>query len=180
MACRESLSSTRWTRVGANFERVREQIVERLKANPIPMQLPIGAEEKFAGVVDLVGMRAVHWKEDNMGAEYYVEDIPAELLPEAKKWRELLLETAAEADEDLMEKYLSDGDLDAEEIRRGIRRRTIDNEVVPMLCGTAFKNKGVQALLDAVIHYLPSPADLPPVNGHNDKEEEVSRALKDG
>ena len=166
-------------RVGANFERVREQIVERLKANPIPMQLPIGAEEKFAGVVDLVGMRAVHWKEDNMGAEYYVEDIPAELLPEAKKWRELLLETAAEADEELMEKYLSDGDLDAEEIRRGIRRRTIDNEVVPMLCGTAFKNKGVQALLDAVIHYLPSPADLPPVNGHNDKEEEVSRALKD-
>ena len=179
MACRESLSSTRWTGWGANFERVREQIVERLKANPIPMQLPIGAEEKFAGVVDLVGMRAVHWKEDNMGAEYYVEDIPAELLPEAKKWRELLLETAAEADEDLMEKYLSDGDLDAEEIRRGIRRRTIDNEVVPMLCGTAFKNKGVQALLDAVIHYLPSPADLPPVNGHNDKEEEVSRALKD-
>ena len=141
-------------RVGANFHKVREQIISRLRAAPVPVQLPIGAEENFKGVVDLVEMRAVYWEEENMGARYRTEEIPAEFAEEAAKWRENLLETAAESSEELMEKYLSDGDLPAESIRAGIRARAIANEIVPMLCGTAFKNKGVQALLDAVAYFF--------------------------
>ena len=167
-------------RVGANFDKVREQIISRLRAVPVPVQLPVGAEDNFRGVVDLVEMRAVYWEEENMGARYRSEEIPAELADEAAKWRENLLETAAESSEELMEKYLADGDLPAESIRAGIRARTVANEIVPMLCGTAFKNKGVQALLDAVAYYLPSPADLPPVRGTDGGENEVVRGADDG
>lgn len=166
-------------RVGANFDRVREQIKQRLRAAPVPVQIPIGAEDGFAGVVDLVEMRAIYWEEENMGARFRSEEIPAELAGEAKKWREQMVESAAEASEELMEKYLSEGDLPANDLRAGIRARTIANEIVPMLCGTAFKNKGVQALLDAVAYYLPSPADLPPVVGSGDKDESVSREARD-
>ena len=166
-------------RVGANFDRVREQIKERLRAQPIPVQLPIGAEDAFSGVVDLVEMQAIHWETENMGARFTVKPVPDDMMDEAKKWREVLLETAAESSEELMEKYLADGDLSAESIRAGLRTRTIANEIVPMLCGTAFKNKGVQALLDAVVHYLPSPVDLPPVHGTDDNEKEILREARD-
>ena len=166
-------------RVGADFHRVRKQISERLRAQPVPVQLPIGAEDEFKGVIDLVDMCAIFWEEENMGARYRSEPIPAELADEAAKWREFLLEAAAESTEELMEQYLADGDLPAEKIREGIRSRAIGNEIVPMLCGTAFKNKGVQALLDAVVHYLPSPADLPPVTGMDDRDQEVQRGAKD-
>ena len=166
-------------RVGANFYKVREQVIDRLKAEPVLIQLPIGAEDGFQGVVDLVNMRAVYWEEENMGAKFYTGDIPAELQEEADKWREKLLESAAEANEVLMEKYLDSGELSAEEIKKGIRSRTIANEIVPMLCGTAFKNKGVQALLDAVVEYLPSPMDLPAISGQNDKGEAVERKSND-
>ena len=167
-------------RVGANFHKVREQIISRLKANPIPMQLPIGAEENFRGVIDLVTMRAIYWEEENMGARYRMEDIPTDLQAEATEWRKNMEEAAAEASEALMEKYLDIGELSEAEIRQGIRLRTIANEIVPMLCGTAFKNKGVQALLDAVIYYLPSPLDLPPVVGQDDAGEPLSRKADDG
>ena len=167
-------------RVGANFHRVREQIKDRLRAQPVPVQLPIGAETGFCGVVDLVEMRAVYWEEENMGARYFIKDIPPEIVDEANMWRESLVETAAESSEELMEKYLADGDLSADSIRAGIRARTVANEIVPLLCGTAFKNKGVQALLDAVAYYLPSPADLPPVRGTDDKDAEVARNADDG
>ena len=167
-------------RVGANFHKVREDIVRRLKANPVPVQLPIGAEDKFRGVIDLVSMRAIYWEEENMGARYRSEDIPAELLAEAEEWRKQMEEAAAEGSEELMEKYLEGGALSEDEIRQGLRLRVVANEIVPMLCGTAFKNKGVQALLDAVIHYLPSPVDLPPVQGQNDGGEAISRKADDG
>ena len=166
-------------RVGANFHRVREQMEKRLRARPVPIQLPIGAEDKFEGVVDLVEMRAVRWDDSAQGAKFEVGEIPADLADEAAQWREKVLEAAAESGEDLMEKYLESGELSAEEIRRGIRAGTISNDIVPMLCGTAFKNKGVQALLDCVIHYLPAPDDLPPVTGTNAKEEPVSRNAAD-
>lgn len=166
-------------RVGANFQKVREQIISRLKASPVLVQLPIGAEENFQGVVDLINMRAVYWKEENMGAEFYTGDIPAELQADAEKWREDLMEAAAEADEPLMEAYLDSGELSNEDIKKGIRMRTIANEIVPMLCGTAFKNKGVQALLDAVVDYLPSPLDLPPIVGQDDRGEEIQRISSD-
>ena len=167
-------------RVGANFHRVREQMESRLRARPIPIQLPIGAEDKFEGVADLVEMRAVRWDESSQGAKFEVGEIPPGMAAEAAEWREKMLEAAAESDERLMEKYLDSGTLDAEEIRRGLRLGTIANDIVPMLCGTAFKNKGVQALLDAVVHYLPSPDDLPPVEGANDREEKISRRADDG
>ncbi|MGU9950767.1 MAG: elongation factor G [Gammaproteobacteria bacterium WSBS_2016_MAG_OTU1] len=166
-------------RVGANFHRVREQIKERLHAVAVPLQIPIGAEDKFRGVVDLVEMRAIYWEEENMGTKFSTEDIPADLTAEAAEWHELLVETAAEASEELMEKYLSDGELSADDIRAGIRARTIANEIVPLLCGTAFKNKGVQALLDCVAHYLPSPADLPPVKGVDDDDNATERQASD-
>jgi elongation factor G len=152
-------------RVGANFFKVYDQMKSRLKANPVPIQVPIGAEEKFAGVVDLVRMRAILWDEATQGMKFEVVDIPADLVEVAQEWREKMLESAAEANESLMNKYLEGGLLSDDEVRKGLRERTIKGEIVPMLCGSAFKNKGVQAMLDAVIEYLPSPIDIPPVKG---------------
>jgi elongation factor G len=152
-------------RQGANFFKVYDQMKARLKANPVPIQIPIGAEEKFEGVVDLVKMKALYWDESTQGMKYESRDIPAELLDSAKEWREKMVESAAEANEELMNKYLESGELSQEEIRHGLRLRTIASEIVPMLCGSAFKNKGVQAMLDAVIDYMPAPTDIPPVKG---------------
>jgi elongation factor G len=158
-------------RVGATFFKSYEHIRTRLKGNPVPIQLPIGLEEKFAGVIDLVTMQAIYWDEASQGMKFDKKPIPAELLDEAKEWHEKMLEAAAEANEELMNKYLETNKLSVEEIKKGLRLRTINNEIVPMLCGTAFKNKGVQAMLDAVIDYLPSPIDIPPVKGENEKGE---------
>ena len=152
-------------RTGANFFRVHDQMRERLKANPIAIQIPIGAEEKFKGVVDLVKMKAILWDEESQGTKFEYTDIPADLVATAKEWREKMLEAAAEASEELMNKYLEEGDLSEEEIKKALRQRTIASEIVPMLCGSAFKNKGVQAMLDAVIELMPSPVDIPPVTG---------------
>jgi len=166
-------------RVGANFFKVYEQMRARLKANPIPIQIPIGAEEKFLGVVDLVTMQAIFWDEASQGMKFEKKPIPAELADEAQEWREKMVEAAAEANEELMNKYLEAGDLSVEELKRGIRLRTIANEIVPMLCGSAFKNKGVQAMLDAVIDYLPSPIDIPPVKGEKENGEPDTRKAED-
>ena len=166
-------------RVGANFHRVREQMQSRLRARPIPIQLPIGAEDKFEGVADLVEMRAVRWDESTQGAKFETGEIPPHMAAECAQWREKMLEAAAESDEELTEKYLESGELSPDEIRRGLRAGTIANDIVPMLCGTAFKNKGVQALLDAVVHYLPAPDDLPPVSGHDHKDAPADRRAAD-
>lgn len=152
-------------RAGANFLRVVNQLRTRLGANAVPIQLPIGAEDNFEGVVDLVRMKAIHWNEENLGMTYEAREIRADMLEECQKWREHMMEAAAEASEELMNKYLETGELSEEEIRKGLRVRTIKNEIIPMLCGSAFKNKGVQAMLDAVIYYLPSPADVVAVKG---------------
>ena len=152
-------------RQGANFFKVYDQMKSRLKANPVPIQIPIGAEEKFEGVVDLVRMQAIYWDEKSQGMKYDMRPIPAELEATAKEWREKMLESAAEANEELMNKYLETGDMTPEEIKAGLRQRTIASEIVPMMCGSAFKNKGVQAMLDAVIDYMPAPTDIPPVKG---------------
>jgi elongation factor G len=162
-------------RVGATFFKSYEHIKVRLKGNPVPIQIPIGAEEKFEGVVDLVTMQAIYWDEASQGMKFERRPIPAELLAQAKEWREKMVEAAAEANEELMNKYLESNELSVEEIKKGIRIRTINNEIVPMLCGTAFKNKGVQAMLDAVIDYLPSPVDIPPVKGSNENGEPDTR-----
>ena len=159
-------------RQGANFLNVVKQMKTRLKANPVPVQLPIGAEESFEGVVDLVKMRAIYWDESNLGMTYEERNIPGNLESLANEWREKLLEAAAEADEELMEKYLESGTLSAEEIRKGIRARTLANDIVPALCGSAFKNKGVQALLDAVIEFLPAPIDVPAMRGVDESGED--------
>ncbi|WP_050470331.1 elongation factor G [Herbaspirillum chlorophenolicum] len=166
-------------RTGANFFKVYEQMRARLKANPIPMQVPIGAEENFEGVIDLVKMRAIYWDDASQGMKFDYRDIPEGLKAEAQKWRENLVETAAEASEDLMNKYLEEGDLTEAEIKSAIRQRTISGEIVPMMCGTAFKNKGVQAMLDGVIEYLPSPIDIPPVPGLDEDDEPVVRKADD-
>ncbi len=166
-------------RTGANFYRVHDQMRLRLKANPIPIQIPIGAEEKFTGVIDLVKMKAVVWDEANQGTKFEYRDIPAELKSDADEWHEKMVEAAAEADEDLMNKYLEGGGLDESDIKRGLRKRTIAGEIVPMLCGSAFKNKGVQAMLDAVIELLPSPVDIPAVTGTDDDEKVVTRKADD-
>jgi elongation factor G len=166
-------------RTGANFFKVYEQMRARLKANPIPMQVPIGAEENFEGVIDLVKMQAIYWDDASQGMKFDYRDIPEGLKAEAQKWRENLVETAAEASEDLMNKYLEEGDLTEAEIKGAIRQRTISGEIVPMMCGTAFKNKGVQAMLDGVIEYLPSPVDIPPVPGLDEDDEPVVRQAKD-
>ena len=158
-------------RVGANFFKSYDHIRNRLKGNPVPIQIPIGAEDKFAGVVDLVTMEAIYWDDATQGMKFERRPIPAELAAQAKEWREKMVEAAAEANEVLMNKYLESSELSIEEVKRGLRLRTINNEIVPMLCGSAFKNKGVQAMLDAVIDYLPSPVDIPPVKGENDKGE---------
>src|SRR3954469_5624367 len=156
-------------RVGATFFKSYGHIRDRLKGNPIPIQIPIGAEENFEGVIDLVTMQAIYWDEESQGMKFEKKPVPAELAAEAKEWRDKMVEAAAEANEELMNKYLETNELSVEEIKRGLRLRTIANEIVPMLCGTAFKNKGVQAMLDAVIDYLPSPVDIPPVKGEKDK-----------
>jgi len=166
-------------RTGADFFKVVEQMKGRLKANPIPMQIPIGAEEKFEGVVDLVKMKAIYWDDASQGMKYEARDIPAELLATAEEWRGKMVECAAEADEELMNKYLEEGELSPEDIKKGIRARTIASEIVPMFCGSAFKNKGVQAMLDAVIEYMPAPTDIPPVKGLDDDDKPITRTAAD-
>jgi elongation factor G len=166
-------------RQGADFFKSYDHIRTRLKGNPIPIQVPIGAEEKFEGLVDLVKMKAIYWDEASQGMKYEEREIPADLLAECQKWREKLVEAAAEANDELMNKYLEGHDLSIEDIKKGLRIRVIKNEVVPMLCGSAFKNKGVQAMLDAVIDYMPSPVDIPPVSGETDRGETVTRKADD-
>ncbi len=166
-------------RVGANFFKVYDQMKSRLKANVVAIQVPIGAEEEFHGVIDLVAMRAIYWDDSTQGMKFEKKAIPAELLEDAREWREKMVEIAAEANEALMNKYLESGELSVEEIKQGLRIRTINNEIVPMLCGSAFKNKGVQAMLDAVVEYLPSPVDIPPVKGENDRGLQETRPAGD-
>ena len=166
-------------RVGADFFKVYRQIKERLRGNPVPIQVPIGAEEKFAGVVDLVRMKAILWDEASQGMKFEFQEIPLELVDLADEWHEKMVEAAAEASEELMNKYLESGELTDDEIRRGLRMRTISGEIVPMLCGSAFKNKGVQAMLDAVIEYLPAPVDIPPVDGELENGQPGTRRAAD-
>ncbi|CAM5195145.1 Elongation factor G OS=Castellaniella defragrans (strain DSM / CCUG 39792 / 65Phen) OX=1437824 GN=fusA PE=3 SV=1 [Castellaniella denitrificans] len=166
-------------RTGANFFKVYDQLKLRLKANPVPIVIPIGAEDNFQGVIDLTKMKAIIWDEASQGTKFEYRDIPAELADSANEWHEKLMESAAEANEELMNKYLETGSLTEQEIDLGIRLRTIACEIQPMLCGTAFKNKGVQRMLDAVIDYLPSPVDIPPVKGTDDEGNEVSRKADD-
>ena len=166
-------------RTGANFFKVYEQMRARLKANPIPLQVPIGAEENFKGLVDLVKMKAIIWNEEDKGVTFTYGEIPAELKDECDEWHNKMVETAAEANEDLMNKYLEGGVLTEAEIKLGLRERTIKGEIVPMLCGSAFKNKGVQAMLDAVIDYMPAPTDIPPVKGMDESEQPVTRRADD-
>ncbi|HKJ10175.1 MAG TPA: elongation factor G [Gammaproteobacteria bacterium] len=160
-------------RAGADFLRVVEQIKTRLGAAPVPVQLPIGAEDNFQGVVDLVRMKAIYWNEADMGMTYEEREIPADMADACQEWREHMLESAGEASEELMEKYLEEGDLGEDDIRKGLRIRTLSNEIVPALCGSAFKNKGVQAMLDAAIYYMPSPVDVPAIRGHLDDAAET-------
>jgi elongation factor G len=166
-------------RTGANFFKVVDQMKTRLRANPVPVVIPIGAEENFKGVVDLIKMKAIIWDEASQGMKFDYQEIPADLVGTAKEWREKMLEAAAEADEELMNKYLESGDLDEADIKKGLRARTISTEVQPMLCGSAFKNKGVQRMLDAVVDFLPSPIDIPPVQGSDVREQPASRKADD-
>jgi elongation factor G len=166
-------------RAGADFLRVVNQVRERLGANPVIIQLPIGAEENFAGVLDLIGMRAIYWDETSMGMTYEEVEIPEELRADAETWREKMIEAAAEADEELLDKFLENGTLDEADIRKGLRKRTLANEIVVAMCGSAFKNKGVQALLDAVIDYMPSPIDVPAIRGILEDDSEGKRAARD-
>jgi elongation factor G len=165
-------------RAGANFLRVVAQIRERLNSNAVTMQLPIGAEENFKGVIDLVKMKAIYWEEENMGIRFEEKDIPQTMETEAKKYREKIIETAAEANEKLMDVYLESDELSQEQIKEGIRLQTLANEVVPVFCGSAFKNKGVQTMLDAIIEYLPSPIDVPPIKGILDDKHETEGERK--
>ena len=166
-------------RAGADYLRVVAQVKERLGANPVPIQLPIGAEEKFEGVIDLIRMKAIYWDEADLGTTFELRDIPEELLAEAETWREKMIEAAAEADEELLEKFLEDHELTEEEIRKGLRSRTLTGEIVVALCGSAFKNKGVQAMLDAVIDFMPSPVDVPAIKGILDDDTEGERQASD-
>ncbi|MDD5472110.1 MAG: elongation factor G, partial [Sideroxydans sp.] len=166
-------------RTGANFFKVYDQMRTRLKANPVPIVVPIGAEENFKGVVDLLKMKAIIWDEASQGMKFNYEEIPAELVETCKEWREKMVEAAAESSEELMNQYLETGELSEAEIKQGLRARTIASEIQPMLCGTAFKNKGVQRMLDAVIDFMPSPIDIPPVAGHDDDEKEAVRRAAD-
>ena len=166
-------------RQGADFFKVFEQMKSRLKANPVPIQIPIGAEEKFEGVIDLVRMKAIYWDDSTQGMKFELRDIPADHQDKAQEWHDKMIESAAEANEDLMNKYIESGALSIEEIKLGLRTRTIHNEIVPMLCGSAFKNKGVQAMLDAVIDYLPAPVDIPPVKGVDDRDQPTERTASD-
>jgi elongation factor G len=166
-------------RTGANFFKVVDQMKLRLKANPVPIVIPIGAEENFTGVVDLRKMKAIIWDEASQGMKFTFEEIPANLVELAKEWREKMVEAAAEATEELMNKYLEEGDLSEEEITAGLRMRTINSEIQPMLCGTAFKNKGVQRMLDAVLELMPSPLDVKAIKGFDEDEKEVTRKADD-
>jgi len=167
-------------RTGANFYKVYDQMKARLRANPVAIQIPIGAEEKFEGVVDLVRMKAIYWDDSSQGMKFEIREIPENLADAAKEWREKMLEAAAESNEELMNKYLEEGDLSVDDIKKGIRMRTVSSEIVPMLCGSAFKNKGVQAMLDAVIEYLPAPVDIPPVKGEKENGDPDIRKAEDG
>lgn len=166
-------------RTGANFFKVYDQMKKRLQGNPVPVVIPIGAEDTFAGVVDLLKMKAIIWDDKSQGMKFTYEDIPAELVDSANEWREKMIESAAEANEELMNKYLEDGELSEEEIVKGLRQRTIACEIQPMLCGTAFKNKGVQRMLDAVVQFLPAPTDIPPVEGFDLDDKPVTREASD-
>lgn len=166
-------------RSGANFYRVVDQMRQRLKANPVPIVIPIGAEESFQGVVDLIKMKSIIWDETSQGMKYEYQDIPADLKDKAQEWREHMLEAAAESSEELMNQYLENGDLSEADIIKGLRIRTISCEIQPMLCGTAFKNKGVQRMLDAVVELLPSPVDIPPVEGEKENGEKDHRQASD-
>ncbi|WP_374698114.1 elongation factor G [Alcaligenes nematophilus] len=166
-------------RVGADFFRVRQMMVDRLKANPVPVVIPMGAEDGFKGVIDLRLMKAIVWDEASQGMKFSFEDIPADLLATARQWRERMLEAAAEANEELMNQYLETGDLSVDQITLGLRLRTIAGEIQPMLCGSAFKNKGVQRMLDAVVELLPSPVDVPAVQGVDEAGEIVTRQSDD-
>ena len=166
-------------RTGANFFKVVEQMKGRLRANPVPIVIPIGAEENFKGVIDLVKMKSIVWDEASQGTKFDYAEIPAELKDQAMEWREKMLEAAAESSEELMNHYLENGDLSEEMVVKGIRDRTIACEIQPMLCGTAFKNKGVQRMLDAVIQFLPSPVDIPPVTGTDPNGKELDRKADD-
>jgi len=162
-------------RVGADFFRVREQVANRLKGVAVPIQVPLGAEDNFHGVIDLVKMRAINWDDETLGVKFTYEDIPAELQAVAQEWRDKMVEAAAEGTPELLEKYLDGGVLTEEEIKTGLRLRTIRNEIVPMLAGSAFKNRGVQAMLDAVIEYLPSPVDVPAIAGTDEDDNPIER-----
>ena len=166
-------------RQGADFFKVFDQMKARLKANPVPIQVPIGAEETFEGIIDLVRMRAIYWDDSTQGMKFELRDIPANLKELAQEWHDKMVESAAEASEELMNKYLEAGSLSVDEVKLGLRTRTIHNEIVPMLCGSAFKNKGVQAMLDGVIDYLPAPVDIPPVKGMDDYDKPTERTASD-
>jgi len=166
-------------RAGADYLRVVEQVRERLGANPVVIQLPIGAEDKFAGVIDLIRMQAIYWDESNMGTTYEAREIPEGLRADAEAWREKMVEAAAEGDEELLDKFLGDGKLSEDEIRKGLRARTLSGDIAVAMCGSAFKNKGVQAMLDAVIDFMPSPIDVPAITGHLDDDTEASRPADD-
>lgn len=166
-------------RTGANFFKVYEQMKTRLKANPVPIVIPIGAEDSFQGVVDLLKMKAIIWDEASQGMKFTYEEIPSDLVDTAKKWREQMVEAAAEASEELMNKYLESGELSEDEIIQGLRQRTIATEIQPMMCGSAFKNKGVQRMLDAVIQFLPSPVDIPDVAGTDENGQPATRKADD-
>ena len=166
-------------RLGANFERVVEEIRTRLGATPLPLQIPIGAEDSFVGVVDLVGMKAIVWEEETLGAKYHFEEIPADLKDKAEEYRTNLLETLADINDEIMEKYLEGEEISEEEIKKAVREGTLAFKIVPVLCGSAFKNKGVQPLLDAIVDYLPSPLDIPPVKGFSPDTGEVEERITD-
>jgi elongation factor G len=166
-------------RAGADFLRVVGQMRDRLNANPVPIQIPIGAEEHFKGIVDLLKMKAIYWDDETQGLSFQEEDIPAELAGLAEEWHDKMIEAAAEADEELLEKFLEDGQLTTDDLKRGLRLRCLSGEIVPVVCGSAFKNKGVQAVLDAVIDYLPSPIDRPPIRGLEEDESEAERPASD-
>jgi elongation factor G len=162
-------------RVGADFLRVYQQIKDRLKGNPVPIQLPVGAEDHFQGVIDLVKMKTIIWDDASQGVKFEYGEIPAELAATAQEWHDKMVEAAAEANEALLDKYLGGETLSEEEIVQALRQRTVAGEIVPMVCGSAFKNKGVQALLDVVVQYLPSPVDVPAIKGHGENDEEIER-----
>jgi len=166
-------------RIGANFEKVVEQIKQRLGANPVPLQIPVGEESGFSGVVDLIEMKAIIWDEESLGAKYHYEEVPSNLREKAEEYRTKLLESLADINDEIMEKYLEGEELSPEEIREAIREATISFKIVPVLCGSAFKNKGIQPLLDAIIDYLPSPLDIPPVKGINPDTEEIEERPTD-